>query len=178
MPSSVSFCLCRLLPFSERGPTLRNSHIPAIRGFPAVTVDGSCWSPAECQRERKKDQNYIKTRACHGAPKYYICIPARRRDVGGGRGRRHLRRPGRLKIAVGSRISSERERKKKREKTPTRYDDMHLSRLENGNRVAAEAFAVSCWSPIGIIYQTGRKRYLARRRILRENDTGNSRNFV
>lgn len=90
-------------------------------------------------------------------------------------GRRHLRRPGRLKITRFAYI--ERKRKKKREKTPTRCDDMHLSRLENGNRVAAEAFAVSCWSPIGIIYQTGRKRYFARTDI-DKNDTGNSRNCL
>lgn len=42
IPFSVSFGLGRPLTFSERGPTLRSYRTPAVRGFPAATVDGSC----------------------------------------------------------------------------------------------------------------------------------------
>lgn len=54
IPSFVSFCLSRPLIFSERGPTLRSSRTPATRDCPAASADGSCWSPIERQKEKRK----------------------------------------------------------------------------------------------------------------------------
>ena len=123
--------------------------------------------------KKKRSGLYKKTRACRGASSIRNIIhsrwpPRRRRD---GRGRRHLRRSEHLKIAVSGSIRIYRaQEKEKKKKTPIRCDDMHLPRQENGNRVAAEAFAVSCSSPIEIHLSNRVKD------ILRGNDTGNSRN--